>query len=201
MSIWEAMAGRGREVHFGPGDVLVHHGDVSHHCYAIIDGEVLVTATSSQGGLVVLGRRGPGAVVGELSALDRKPRAATVTARTAVVANVLQPDEFEELLRHEPEVAIAELRRLSAQLRSLTERYALRGDELKTRVASLLLTHADEGGGEVFRSTREELAGWVGATREATIRSLRELESDGAVVLGRGVVEVADRDRLVAQVV
>lgn len=190
MGMWDAVAGRGTEVCFGPGDVLLHHGDVSGHCYAIRSGEVLVTATSTQGATVVLGRRGAGSVIGELGALNGSPRSATVRAIDAVKAVVLSAQEFEDLLRDDPDLALAELRRLSRQLSDLTERFSVRGEELRLRVLQLLSTHATESGDQVFRSTRQELAGWVGATREATIRTLRGLEDDGSVTLRRGAVEL-----------
>jgi len=194
--MWEAIAGRGTKVHFDIGEVLLHRGDLGRHRYAIRTGEVLVTATSSQGATVVLGRRGPGSVLGELAALEGAPRSATVRAATPVSAIVLQANDLETLLREEPDLALAELRRLSRQLRGLTQRYAMRSEELRTRLASLLFTHAVETDGPVFRSTREELAGWVGATREATIRALRDLETQGAISLRRGAVEIVDQDQL-----
>jgi CRP/FNR family cyclic AMP-dependent transcriptional regulator len=190
MGIWEAVAHRGTEVRFGAGEALLRHGEIGRHCYAIRVGEVLVTATSTQGATVVLGRRGPGSVIGELSALDGAPRSATVRAIGDVVAVVLTADEFESLLRDEPDLALSEIRRLSRQFRELSERYSVRGEELRLRVVQLLGTHAAESGDRVFRSTREELAGWVGATREAVIRALRELERDGTVILRRGSVEL-----------
>ena len=73
MGMWDAVAARGTEVRFSAGDVLMHHGEVSRHCSAIRLGEVLVTASSSQGATVVLARRGPGTVIGELAALDGAP--------------------------------------------------------------------------------------------------------------------------------
>ena len=190
MGLWEAVAARGTEVRFAPGAVLLHHGETTRHCYAIRSGNVLVSATSTQGATVVLGRRGPGAVIGELGALDGEPRSATVSAIDDVVAVALTAHEFEGLLRDEPELALAEIRRLSRQFRELTERYAVRGEELRMRVVQLLETHAAESGEPVFRSTREELAGWVGATREAVIRALRQLEDEGVVALRRGAVEL-----------
>lgn len=186
--MWEAVARRGRQVTFAPGDVLLHHGEESRHCYAIRSGDVLVTATSTQGSTVVLARRGPGTVIGEIGALDGSPRSATVNARTEVTAVVLTADEFEQLLRDEPELALAEIKRLSRQFRDLTERYSVRSEELRMRLLQLLETHARETGDPVFRSTREELAGWVGASREAVIRALRELEDEGCVALDRGSV-------------
>jgi CRP/FNR family transcriptional regulator len=79
------------------------------------------------------------------------------------------------------------------QLRSLTERYAVSGAALRTRIVTLLETHRSETGVASLRSTRSELAGWLGASREAVSRVLRELEADGVVRLGRGSVALIDR--------
>ena len=188
--MWEAAIARGREVTFAAGDVLIHHGDAARHCYVIRSGVVLVTATTSRGATVVIARRGPGSIVGELGALDGAPRTATVRAITDVKAVVLSEGDLEGLLRDHPDFAVAEVRRLSRQLRELTERYAVRSEELNMRVVQLLRTHTEATGDPMFRSTREELAGWVGATREAVTRALGELASDGVVELGRGSVKL-----------
>lgn len=188
--MWDAVAERGAEVNFVRGSVLVHRGERTRHCYAICAGEVLVTASSQQGTTLVLARRGPGTMIGEQAALDGEPRSATVTAVTDVVAIVLSSADLEQLLRDVPDLALAELRRLSRQLRELTDRFALQAEDLRSRILGILETNAVETGDAAFRSTREELAGWVGATREAMTRSLRDLEAAGAVRLGRGVVEL-----------
>ena len=50
--MWDRSIGtarRGTAVRFGPGEVLVHHGEMTRHCYAIRSGEVLVTASSTSG--------------------------------------------------------------------------------------------------------------------------------------------------------
>ena len=188
MGIWEAVDTQGTAVRFAAGDVLFHHGDTTRHCYAIRRGEVLVTVSSTQGSTVVLARRGPGTVVGEQAALDGAPRSATVRAATDVDAVVLDDGALRALLLDNPQVALAELTRLSRQLREMSERYAMRSEELRTRLLGVLSTHASATGEAAFRSTREELAGWVGATREAVTRALRELEDDGVVRLQRGAV-------------
>jgi CRP-like cAMP-binding protein len=193
VNLWEAAEEYGTVVRFEAGSVLLRDGDSGRHCYAIRTGEVLVSAMSTQGSTVVLARRGPGSIIGEQSALDGKPRSATVRAVTDVSAVVLTAHELETLLRNHPDVAFAEIKRLSQQMRELTERYALRSEELRIRLLALLETNARETGDPVFRSTRGELADWVGATREATIRVLRELENAGDVRLGRGTVELTSR--------
>lgn len=190
VTMWDLVAERGTEVRFAAGSALLRHGERSRHCYAIRSGEVLVTASSSRGSTVVLARRGPGTVVGDQAALDGAPRSATVRAVTDVVAVVLSAPEFEDLLRAHPDLALDALRRLSRQLREMSERFALRSEELRARIVAVLETNARETGDDVFRSTRDELAGWVGATREAVIRMLRELEADGVVELRRGAVRL-----------
>ncbi len=191
-SLWQAIAGRGRTVRLAAGTPMLHHGDEGRHCYAVLAGEVVVSTTTSQGALVMLGRRGPGAVIGELAALDAAPRSATAIAGTDVTAVILTAAELEALLLEEPELALRELRRLSRQLRTLTERYTLRNEELRTRLVTLLLTHVAESGQSTVRATRQELADWVGVTREAATRTLRRLEEQGLVSLGRSTVTVVD---------
>lgn len=192
-ALWSAIADRGRTVRVEDGTPMLQQGEIGRHCYAVVAGEVAITTTTGSGATVVLARRGPGTLIGEFAALDGAPRSATATARGPVTAVVLTAPELESLLRERPDLAIRELRRLSRQLRSLTERFALRGEELRVRLASLLLTHLEVTGDPAMRSTRQELADWVGATREAVTRSLRQLEDDGLVELGRSVVRVVDR--------
>ena len=188
--MWESVVAQGNEVRFAAGDVLMHHGDASHHCYAIRCGEVLVTASTMQGLQPHLGRRGPGDLVGELGVLGGSTRSATVRARTDVEAVALSADGLAELFRSDPEVALAWTRWLAHEYRTLTERFAVRSEDLRTRILQLLGTNAEVTGDPTFRSTREELAGWVGATREAASRTLRDLEEDGLVALSRGGVRL-----------
>jgi CRP-like cAMP-binding protein len=51
---------------------------------------------------------------------------------------------------------------------------------------------ADRFGPRGLRLTQDELAGWVGASREAVSRSLRLLRNAGVVSTGRQVIDVLD---------
>lgn len=194
--VWRAIEQRCPRVTFDDGDVLMHHGSAGRTCYAVVSGRVLVTATSTQGSTLVIGRREAGDLIGELAALEEAPRAATVTAQGPVAAYVLRRQDLLDLLDEYPAWSIALLQQLARRLRSMTERFALRSEDLRHRVADVLVTNYDATGDPAFRSTRDELASWVGATREATVRTLQQLQSDGLVTLGRGVVSVVDRARL-----
>lgn len=180
----------GRLTTFARGDVLLNQGASGDSCFGLVSGEVLATTSSSSGAEVVLGRRGPGDIVGQLSMLDGSPRSARVVARTEVTAQRLTAAELERLFGEHPAFAMDEMRRLGAEVRSLTRRITGRSEELRVRVVDLLQLQAEVTGDVVFRSTRDELAGWVGATREAVSRALSDLADDGTVELGRGEVRL-----------
>ena len=188
--VWRAIQSYGSPMSFTSGEVLMHHGASGRTCYAICSGTVLLTVTSTQGSTLVLGRRETGSLVGELAALAGAPRAATVRAKGDVATIRLQWEAFHQILHDHPDWAIQLLRILAGRVRGLSERFAVRNEELRVRLIDILTTHYEESGDPVFRSTREELAGWVGATREAVVRTLQQLKSDGVVDLDRGAVEL-----------
>ncbi|MFN3258881.1 MAG: Crp/Fnr family transcriptional regulator [Ilumatobacter sp.] len=188
--VWATIRELGVARRFEDGDVLLHHGGEGRSCYAIRSGIALVTVTSTQGATLVLGRRGPDTLVGELAALEGAPRSATVTAKSQLDTYRLTSDQLHATLERHPDWAVSLLEHLAGRIRSLTERYALRSEDLRRRVTEVLSTHLEETGDPVFRSSREELAGWVGATREAVIRCLQQMRADGVVLLRRGSVQL-----------
>lgn len=193
---WGMIEERGDDVAFGPGEALLHHGGIGRTWFAIVSGTALVTVTSTQGATLVLGTRTAGELLGELAALEGAPRVATATAKDDVHALKLHHDDLHAILRQHPEWAIMLLQQLAGQLRSMSNRYTLRSEDLRRRVSAVLLINLEESGEPIFRSTREELAGWVGATREATARTLQQMQLEGVVRLGRGSVEVLRSDDL-----
>src|SRR5258706_14274318 len=62
------------------GEVLFAAGDAGDGCYLLDRGLLKVTVTSSWGEERTIAILGPGAVVGELSMIDERPRAASVVA-------------------------------------------------------------------------------------------------------------------------
>jgi len=54
--------------------VLIHEGDLGDSLYIIVSGKVRVYASSAAGREIVLGFRGPGEYVGEMSTMARRDR-------------------------------------------------------------------------------------------------------------------------------
>ena len=80
--------------------VLTQEGQTGREFSILLQGEAEVTREGK-----TIATRGPGEYVGEIALLDDRPRTATVTAKTDVVAEVLSRQEFTSLLASSPEIS------------------------------------------------------------------------------------------------
>jgi CRP/FNR family transcriptional regulator, cyclic AMP receptor protein len=82
----EDLHAAGRRAFYGAGVTLFHHGDDAGSVIVLMAGRAKVASLSSAGREVIVAVRGPGDLVGELSAIDDEPRSATVTMLEPVEA-------------------------------------------------------------------------------------------------------------------
>lgn len=190
---------------FRPGQVLFHEGDPSDHVALITAGQVKISAAQEAGGETVLAVRGPDDLVGELSAIDHQPRSATATAVTAVEAVVVSANAFRAVLSEHPDAALSLLGTVIARLRAADRQRVEFGSQATlARLARRLVELAEVHGhrqpdGTVLIQlpvTQEELAGWVGASRESVARALRALRAAQVVATARRAITVIDENRL-----
>jgi CRP/FNR family transcriptional regulator, cyclic AMP receptor protein len=203
-----ALAEAGTARHYRKGEPLFIAGDPGGFVVLITAGRVKVTAPAPTGAEAVLSLRGPGDLVGELSALADGPdeRVATVVALEPVVCRVVRSGDFRTILAEHPAIALGLLRMVAARLRASDRRIVEFGAyDTVRRLARLLADMAEAAGsggprvgpGEhvrVLRTglTQDDLAGMVGASRESVARGLATLRSLGLVSTGRGRVDVRD---------
>lgn len=102
------------EVSLAAGAVLCDQGRPAERCYILLDGHAEVFVGERRVAIV-----GPGESVGEMGLIDRLPRSATVRARTAIRAYVIEGRRFDELLDQVPSLARSLLAELSTRIRSL----------------------------------------------------------------------------------
>jgi CRP/FNR family cyclic AMP-dependent transcriptional regulator len=142
--------------------------------YIILSGTVKVHVEQANGADVILGIRGPGEILGELSLLDNASRSATVV--TLEEARLLWIDRlaFQECLKTMPSLAYNLLGILARRLRLATVQIqVLATQDLYGRVAYQLLAFADAYGetrpnGDVLirlALKQSDLASLVGASR------------------------------------
>lgn len=189
---------------FDRGSALFHEGQTGDRVFMIASGEVKLARMTDAGKEVVLGVRGTGALLGELAAIDGGARSAGAYALTDVEADVLSVRDFRRLLTNHPEVVEAVLQMLAARLR---ESDATIFDfvahdtvgRIARRLVELASTHGtpEEGGIRIeLPLSQEELAGWVGSSREAVAKALQIMRELGWVETGRRVVVVRDLDAM-----
>lgn len=199
-----ALVERARPRRWPVGASLFLEGELSSTVVIVTSGRVKVFSLTDQGEEIVLAVRGPGALLGELSAVDGAPRSASVAALEPVAALVLPTAAFIDYLGGHGRAATVLLRLVTGRLRdSDRKRAEFAAFDTSARVARRLVEMAERFGepdGSGVRITvalsQDELAGWVGASREAVAKALRVLRERGYVTTGRRTMTVLDLDGL-----
>ncbi len=93
-----------REFHLPAGEVLFEEGSVGDMAYIIESGEVEIIKLS-QKREILLAKRGPGEVFGEIALLFDSPRTATVRARTDTELIGIGREDLRDLLQISPSAA------------------------------------------------------------------------------------------------
>lgn len=198
-----ALRREGHSRSFRRGQALFIEGDRAERVFLIERGWVTVTCTAPGGREIMLALRGPGEMLGELSALDGEPRSATAIALSAVEANVVSGSTLARAL-DDVDAAHELIRILAWRLRD-ADRKRLEFAALDTlgRVAWRLLElserfghETDEGISVELPLSQEQLAAWCGASRESTVKALTSLRALGSITTGRRHVVISDPEAL-----
>lgn len=110
-----------QEVSYAPGEFLFLEGERTFHFFVLIEGEVEVFKTDSEGKIFPLASVGPGASLGEFAMIDRQARSASARAKTRVRATRISEAAYEHLLSELPEWAMSVMRALVERLRTTND--------------------------------------------------------------------------------
>lgn len=190
----------GRSRRHPRGGILMLEGSDPEDVQLLRRGRVKISYDTEDGREVLLAVRGPGALLGELSAIDGEPRVATVTAIEDVEAVVVGVAEFQGFLHAHPEAAVGLLRVLTRRLReSDRKRVEFAAWDTLGRLARLLVELAGQHGRPADGGVRialplsqQELAAWTASSREAVNKALRTMKARGWVSTQRRAVVVHD---------
>jgi CRP-like cAMP-binding protein len=199
-----ALAALGRPRRYDAGAALFLEGDPGGSVIIVHSGRVKVFATSDTGHHVLLAVRGPGDVLGDLSAIDGEPRSATGTALDTVEAQVIPAEQFRDFLARVPDAALVLLRVVIHRMRDADRgRVEFGARDTLGRVAARLVelaeTHGeatDNGIKVALPITQDELAQWVAASREAVARALASLRRRDLITTARRDITIIDLDGL-----
>jgi CRP-like cAMP-binding protein len=172
---------------FPAGAGLMFEREPGERVMILQTGRVKVTLVDHDGHETLLSIRDPGDILGELSFIDGRPRAASVTALEPVQALVISSSAFRAHLETTPRVAVALLEVVTTRLRDTTlKRSQFTASDTIGRLAGRLTELAERYGEQTDHGititlalSQEELAAWTGASRAGVAKAfqtLRDLE-------------------------
>ncbi len=191
-----ALAALGVTTRLDSDQTLFLKGDPGDALYAVRRGGIRIASGTEGGRRLTLNILGAGDVFGEVALIDGRCRTADAIATEPTDLFMLRRRDFLELLVQRPGVALRFAELLCERVRWLTERM----EEavlmpLPARLARRIIALAEDFGAEVAVS-QEELAVFVGASRETVNRQLQVWRRQNLIDLHRGRIEVLDAEGL-----
>jgi CRP/FNR family transcriptional regulator, cyclic AMP receptor protein len=201
---WDGLARHGRRRRLPASAPLFVEGTRSDTVAVVISGRVKVFSCVANGAEVILAIRGPGALLGELAAIDEQPCSASVASLEPVEVLTMGWREFTAFLQAHPRTVWLLMRILTDRLRdSDRKRLEFAVYDSMTRVARHLVELADRFGEPVESGivvtlplSQNELASLVGLSREAVSKVLRTYRAYGYIQTRRRTFTVTNIEGL-----
>jgi CRP-like cAMP-binding protein len=182
-----------------PRDAVVFsQSDPGDSLFGVVTGRVRISASTAGGREVFLNIMEPGDTFGEIALLDGRPRTASAIATAPSELLIIKREQFLRLLATEPVLTDHLLRLLCARLRwvsGFAEESALLPvpARLARRLLSLGRLHGrDTGDGIELKVSQDEMARFLGLSRQIVNQHLQSWKARRWVGLGRGKIMILD---------
>jgi CRP/FNR family transcriptional regulator len=195
----QVLALRAVERRFAPDEILFWEGGPCDGVFLIIEGSVKIFRTSPGGREVMLAIETAPSSVAELPLFDGGPYPASVRAVEAVVSLFINKNDFQQVCRQYPDVALKVLAVVGRRLRHLVGLVeAMTFGSVTQRLARLLLETSKGTGAETFDLpvTHQELASRLGTVREVVSRNMARFRAEGLIRVQGHEVQIVNRTGL-----
>ena len=195
----------GRRTYY-KGSVIFSQGGEGDALFGVASGRVRISASASGGREVFLNIMEPGDSFGEIALLDGQPRTATATAMARTELIIFNREPFLALLSTEPQLATHLIGLLCRRVRwtaQLMEDSALLTVPARMAKRLLSLTHLNGSrtpAGIKLALSQEELAQFLGVSRQVVNQYLQVWKTHGWIVSGRGHLTICSESSLEAVV-
>ncbi len=183
------------------GEILFLEGEPADALYVILDGEVKIIKVTAEGKEIILETMGKGDFFGEMGILEEKNRSATALINKKTKLLVLEKGNFIRFIKAYPEIALKMIVELSHRLRQANQEIeGLAFLDVKSRLKRLLLRLAKKSDGvglmEIAREiTHQEMAKYIGSSRETVTRLLNRLETEGIIEVQENKIVLKNMER------
>lgn len=196
------LAALARRRQYAAGTPICIEGESDGSLFIITAGRVRISAGSADGEERHLNELGPGDLIGEIALLDGGARSASAIAVDDSEVYGIERAAFLAFLDRTPELARGLIKLLCQRVRWMTdllEASAFLG--LPARLARWLTMLAAQQGvsharGVEVRVSQQDLAQFLGVSRQSVNEVLQSWRGEGLVGLGRGRIVVLDARRL-----
>ena len=193
------LLGLGRLRQYPAQSILFFEGDEAHDVVFVRAGELKV-AVALDDREIVLEVVGPGEILGELAAIDGKPRSARAVTLTAVEVVAVPAADFRTFLAEHPAAAIVLMHHLAGYVRRASRRQVELGALDSTarvcgRLVDLMARYGRPAGPGVLIHgplNQSDIASWAGLSREAVVKALNRLRAVGWVTTSPRSITVLD---------
>lgn len=199
----EAIAQRCQWHRYEDGQEIIGQSDSTTDVFFIVEGVVRAKSYSASGREVSFVDIGAGALFGEFSAIDGRPRSSAVVSLSKCQLGRMSASDFRQVLNDHHAVALRLINLLVRKTRTLSDRiFEFSTQPVQGRVRIELLRMAEDVGADGNRAairpapTHQELATRISTHREAVTRELNHLAGEGIIEMGRRRIDVLDVARL-----
>lgn len=191
--------------HYEKGDLIFLEGEPSNTLNIINTGEVKLFKDSKDGKQQIFHILSEGDFFGELALFKVAYHTSSVEALSAVDVCTLTKENLDDLIMRKPRIAIKLLEGLGERLNRVENMMQnIVTQDTEERIAGMLLELAERYGQPTdagivveLSLTREEMANWIGVSRETMSRKLGKLQDERLIRLeGSRILIIIDQERL-----
>ncbi|MCX5411267.1 Crp/Fnr family transcriptional regulator [Streptomyces sp. NBC_00059] len=194
---WSELFAQGRELRYPKGRVLMYQGEVCDRLLLLTEGLVSIVHRNADGAETWLGHRGPGELLGDMSAISGDVRNADVVAVSPCTVTSIEKSRFLDFVGpHRPLLELLQ-REQKRRHESDVRLGAGRVPSLTTRVARYVLGLAQNSPTwQVSGWTQQDLAQALGVSRGKLNQTLSALREGGVLEIRRRTITVRNMDAL-----
>jgi len=186
------------------GALLFLERQDSRGVFALCQGEVKLSIGSSEGKTLVVGIAKTGEVIGLMAAMAGSPYEVTAETLHPCQVAFIRRDDFLHFIAKHPETAASVAKQMSSQYQAACEQLRTVGlsASAQEKLGRLLLLwssdapETDEGARIKMPLTHEEIAEFIGTTRETVTRTLSEFRHRHLVALHGSTLMIPSRAAL-----
>jgi CRP-like cAMP-binding protein len=186
--------------HYEPGETIFRQGEPGTTLIGVLSGKIRISVSSETGQELHLNLIEPGEIVGEIAFIDGGPRTATGTAAEPTSCFSIQRAPFFQLMDERPQISHHLLKLLCDRVRWTSRLVADSAflsvpDRMLTRLRDLAPSGQPQSDGSIrIRISQQELADYLGVSRQVVNGYLRDWQKNGQVSLSRGAITLTRPD-------